>query len=153
MTAPAVTHRAHVRSPVDVLRLIGGLLTMVVGILAAITLDQAFLGLRDDGAAALGRFPECVAAIRAGLKKGGIKSSDHAQISLGMCLYNEQKYEAAISAFREAGKTNRSAGISERWIETIRFDIRRNEQIELAEAAAGNKVRELAMRRDTVVRH
>ena len=116
--------------------------------------DEGELDLRLGNAYLnLARFPECVAAIRAGLKKGGIKSPDHAQISLGMCLYNEQKYEAAISAFLEAGKTKRSASISERWIETIRFDIRRNEQIELAEAAAGNKVRELAMRRDTGVRH
>ena len=34
----------------------------------------------------LGQFGECVAAINNGIKKGGIKSPDHAQISLGMCL-------------------------------------------------------------------
>jgi tetratricopeptide (TPR) repeat protein len=95
----------------------------------------------------LGQFGECVAAINDGIKKGGIKSPDHAQISLGMCLYNQQKYRASIAAFREAGKTRRSGKVSRQWIRVINSDIERNEQIRLAEAAARKQQRELAERR------
>ncbi|MCH8071842.1 MAG: hypothetical protein IIA09_07840 [Proteobacteria bacterium] len=95
----------------------------------------------------LGQFGECVAAINKGIKKGGIKSPDHAQISLGMCLYNQQKYRASVAAFREAAKTRRSRKISRQWIRVIDSDIQRNEQIRLAEAAARKQQRELAQRR------
>ncbi len=53
-----VAHRAHVRSPVDVVRLIGGVLIIAVGVLAAVTFDRAFLGLRNDGDAALDILPQ-----------------------------------------------------------------------------------------------
>ena len=95
----------------------------------------------------LGQYGECVAAIADGIKKGGIKSPDNAQISLGMCLYNQKKYRSAITAFREAGKTRRSRNISRQWIRVIESDIQRNEQIRLAEAAAQRQQRELAARR------
>ena len=95
----------------------------------------------------LGRYTECVTAVRAGLRKGGIKSPDNAQISLGMCLYNQQKYNAAINAFREARKTRRSTRIADQWIKVIRSDIDRNEQIALAEAAARKQLEELKKRR------
>jgi tetratricopeptide (TPR) repeat protein len=110
--------------------------------------DEGELNLRLGNAHLnLGQFGECVAAIRDGLEKGGIKSPDNAQISLGMCLYNQKKYREAIAAFREAGKTNRSRKISNQWIRVIESDIERNEQIRLAEAAAQKQQRELAARR------
>jgi tetratricopeptide (TPR) repeat protein len=96
----------------------------------------------------LGRYPECVSAVQAGLRKGGIKSPDNAQISLGMCLYNQAKYSASINAFREARKTRRSARISNQWITVIQSDVERNEQIALAEAAARKQAQELAKRRE-----
>jgi hypothetical protein len=65
-----------------------------------------------------------------------------------MCLYNQQKYSAAIRAFREARKTRRSARIANQWIRVINSDIKRNEQIALAEAAARKQLRELAKRRE-----
>jgi hypothetical protein len=110
--------------------------------------DEGELNLRLGNAYLnLGQFGECVAAVQDGIKKGGIKSPDNAQISLGMCLYNQRKYRAAIAAFREAGKTNRSRKISRQWINVIDSDIQRNEQIRLAEAAAQKQQRELAARR------
>lgn len=110
--------------------------------------DEGELDLRLGNAYLnLGQFGECVAAINNGIKKGGIKSPDHAQISLGMCLYNQQKYRASIAAFREAGKTRRSGKVSRQWIRVINSDIERNEQIRLAEAAARKQQRELAERR------
>ena len=110
--------------------------------------DEGELNLRLGNAHLnLGQFGECVSAIQDGVKKGGIKSADNAQISLGMCLYNQRKYRDAIAAFREAGKTNRSRNISRQWIRVIESDLARNEQIRLAEAAAQKQQRELAERR------
>ena len=96
----------------------------------------------------LGRYGECISAVKAGLRKGGIKSPDNAQFSLGRCLYFQQKYRAAINAFREARKTRRSVKIANQWIKMINFDIDRNEQIALAEAAARRQLRDLAKRRE-----
>ncbi len=110
--------------------------------------DEGELNLRLGNAHLnLGQFGECVSAIQDGIKKGGIKSPDNAQISLGMCLYNQRKYRDAIAAFREAGKTNRSRNISRQWIRVIESDLARNEQIRLAEAAAQKQQRALAERR------
>jgi tetratricopeptide (TPR) repeat protein len=112
--------------------------------------DEGELDLRLGNAYLnLGRYGDCVSSVQAGLRKGGIKSPDNAQISLGMCLYNQQKYTASINAFREARKTRRSARISNQWIKVINSDIVRNEQIALAEAAARRQIRELQKRRES----
>lgn len=84
----------------------------------------------------LGEYAECETAVENAFKKGGIKNEDNAYISLGMCQYNQRKYQSAIRAFRNAGKTQRSARISRQWIAVIESDIEREEQIRLAEAAA-----------------
>ncbi len=95
----------------------------------------------------LNQYGECVSAVRSGLRKGGIKSEDHANISLGMCLYNQKKYKDAIKAFTAASKVRRSKRLSSQWIAVIRSDIARNEQIRLAENAARKRQEELAKRR------
>lgn len=110
--------------------------------------DDGELNLRLGNAHLnLGQYGECVAAINDGIRKGGIKSPDNAQISMGMCLYNQKKYNDAIKAFREAGKTKRSARIAEQWVNVIQSDLERNEQIRLAEAAAQKQQKEIAARR------
>ena len=90
-----------------------------------------------------GEYSDCVASVRNGIRKGGLKSPDNAQISLGMCLYNLRQYRASIEAFQTAAKTPRSRRVSNQWINVIRADIRRNEQIRLAEAAARKKRQEI----------
>jgi tetratricopeptide (TPR) repeat protein len=95
-----------------------------------------------------GQYGDCVKAVETGLRKGGLKSPDNAQISLGMCLYNQRKYNEAIKAFQEASKTPRSRSLSNQWINVIRADIERNEQIRLAEEAARKKRREIEARRE-----
>ena len=94
-------------------------------------LPEVQVGITELGNAHLnlGQYTECISAIREGVRKGGIKSPDNAQISLGMCLYNEKEYQDAIAAFRQAGKTQRSARISRQWISVIESDIERNRQI------------------------
>jgi len=115
--------------------------------------DEGELNLRLGNAHLnLGQYGECVSAIRDGIRKGGIKSPDNAQISLGMCLYNQKEYNDSIKAFREAGKTQRSARISRQWINVIESDLKRNEQIRLAENAARKQMQELANRRRAVER-
>jgi len=95
----------------------------------------------------LGEYKECIDAVQSGLRKGGLKSTDNAQISLGMCLYNERRYQSAIVAFREAGKTPSSRKIAQQWIAVINADVERNEQIRLAQQAAEKKRKEVEARR------
>ena len=97
----------------------------------------------------LSQYGECITAVKKGIEKGGIKSPDNAQISLGMCLYNEKKYREAIQAFTKAGKVKRSEKVSKQWIAVIRSDIARDEQIRLAETAARKRQEELAKRRQS----
>jgi tetratricopeptide (TPR) repeat protein len=100
----------------------------------------------------LGQYGECVSSVKAGIEKGGIKSDDNAQISLGMCLYNQKKYAESKAAFREAAKTARSRRISAQWVNVINSDIERDRQIQLAETAARKQAAELQKRRRQIDR-
>lgn len=95
----------------------------------------------------LGQYENCAEAVRGGLRKGGLKSPDNAQISLGMCLYNLKQYNDAKAAFREAAKERGSARIANQWVAVIDSDLERNEQIRLAEAAAQRQAEALEKRR------
>jgi hypothetical protein len=94
-----------------------------------------------------GEYEECAKSVRTGIRKGGLKSPDNAQISLGMCLYNLREYRNAITAFEQAAKTPRSRRVSSQWINVINADIQRNEQIRLAEEAARKTRRQLEERK------
>jgi tetratricopeptide (TPR) repeat protein len=95
----------------------------------------------------LGEYSECVDAAREGLNVGGLKSPDHAQISLGMCLYNLKRYDDAIAAFRAASRAERSQKMARQWIDVIQSDVDRDEQIRLAEVAARRQQQQLEQRR------
>lgn len=95
-----------------------------------------------------GDYDGCVSSVRAGIRKGGLKSPDNAQISLGMCLYNQRKYSDAISAFQSAAKTPRSRKVASQWTTVINADVERNRQIRDAERAAAAKVKEVNERRE-----
>jgi tetratricopeptide (TPR) repeat protein len=95
----------------------------------------------------LGDYDGCINAVQDGLRKGGLKNPDNARISLGMCLYNKRRYQAAIEAFRTASKTDRSRKIAQQWISVINADVERNEQIRLAQEAANKKRKEVEARR------
>jgi tetratricopeptide (TPR) repeat protein len=94
-----------------------------------------------------GNYGECVKSVRNGIRKGSLKSPDNAQISLGMCLYNERQYQDAIKAFQVASRTDRSRRVSSQWITVINADVQRNEAIRDAEAAARKKTAEVEARR------
>ena len=69
-----------------------------------------------------------------------------------MCLYNLKDYNEALAAFREAGKSERSARFARQWSAVIESDLERNRQINLAENAARRQQEELASRRRTAER-
>jgi tetratricopeptide (TPR) repeat protein len=92
-------------------------------------------------------YSDCAAAVRSGLSKGGLKSPDNAQISLGMCLYNLKQYGDAKSAFQAAARTDRSRKISQQWISVIDAELERNEAIRQARAAAETRRKEVEERR------
>jgi tetratricopeptide (TPR) repeat protein len=93
------------------------------------------------------QYGDCVTAVREGIRKGGLKMPDNAQISLGMCLYNLRRYNDSIKAFRAAAKVPRSKRTADQWIRVIDADIERNRQIRLAEEAAAKKRKEIEERR------
>ncbi len=94
-----------------------------------------------------GQYGECASAARQGLQVGGIDTPANAQITLGMCLYNQKQYQDAIEAFRAAARTERTRRTARQWIEVIEADIERDRQIEQAEAAARRQQEQLAQRR------
>jgi len=95
----------------------------------------------------VGQYGNCVISAKTSIRKGNLKSPDHIQISLGMCLYNQQKYTASKAAFKTAADAPRSRRTSQQWIRVINADIKRNEQIRLAEKAARKKRQELNARK------
>lgn len=58
LQAEAPAHRAHVRSPVDVLRIVVGAILLAGGVASANVLDSTLLGLSEDGAAAIESLPD-----------------------------------------------------------------------------------------------
>jgi tetratricopeptide (TPR) repeat protein len=94
------------------------------------------------------QYDDCVKAVQNGIRKGGLKSPDNAQISLGMCLYNQQKYTAATKAFQEAAKVPKSRKLANQWINVISAEVDRLEQIRLAEDAARKRQQQIQERRE-----
>ncbi len=95
----------------------------------------------------VGEYEECAKSARNGLRKGGLKNPDNAQISLGMCLYNTRDYNDAKDAFRAAARVQKSARVANQWIRVIEAEQERNLQIRLAQEAAQKKQQEVEARR------
>lgn len=95
----------------------------------------------------VGQYGDCVTSANTAIRKGGLKSPDNIQISLGMCLYNLRRYADAKKAFRNAAKVPRSQRTASQWINVIDAEVERNRQIRLAEEAARKKRQELEAKR------
>jgi len=119
---------------------------------AALTTDGEVDARLANSYLNVGDYANCVASAKNAVRKGGLKSPDNIQISLGMCLYNQQKYSESRTAFREAAKAPRSRRTSEQWRRVIDAEIERNRQIRLAEEAARKKRREIEARRAQISR-
>ena len=100
----------------------------------------------------IGEYGECVSSAKTAIRKGGLKSPDNIQISLGMCYYNLRRYNESKAAFREAAKTPRSQRTSGQWIRVIDAELERNRQIRLAEEAAQKKRKEIEDRKAKTAR-
>lgn len=85
-------------------------------------LGQAYINLE--------RYQEAVDTLQKGLRKGGIKRPDEAQIMLGMALFELDKYDAAKAAFKEASQDKRSRKSAEQWMAYVQNEQHRKEQLE-----------------------
>jgi len=95
----------------------------------------------------IGEYNECATAANTALRKGGLKSPDNVQISLGMCLYNLRRYDEARRAFDSAAQVPKSRRTANQWISVIDAEVERNRQIRLAEEAARKKQAEIEAKR------
>ena len=75
----------------------------------------------------LEQWRDAAAAIEKGLKLGGLKRSDQANIMLGMALFSQKRLTQARRAFERANRDNRSARTAGQWIKYVDSEIRRSE--------------------------
>ena len=66
-------------------------------------------------------------AVRKGIKLGGLKRSDTANIMLGMALFNQKRLEQARGAFERAATDNRSKRAAVQWIAYVDSEIKRRD--------------------------
>lgn len=76
------------------------------------------------------RYDEAVKSLQTAFKKGGLKRSDQANIMLGLALFETQKFEASIEAFRAASKDKRSRKAAETWLGYVNSEKERKKQLE-----------------------
>ena len=76
------------------------------------------------------RYDEAIESLRTAFKKGGLKRSDQANIMLGLALFETQKFDASLNAFREASKDKRSRKAAETWLGYVNSEKKRKKQLE-----------------------
>ena len=77
----------------------------------------------------LDEWTNCINSIRAGLKKGGVDRPDSANVTLGVCLYNNDELDSAIVAFDNASKDERSKKFSRQWVQFLKGEKDRRQRI------------------------
>lgn len=77
----------------------------------------------------LDQWQNCIEAIRDGLKKGKLEREDSANVTLGVCLYNNDNLDGAITAFTAARKDERSRKFADQWISFLRGEKDRRQRI------------------------
>jgi len=75
----------------------------------------------------LEQWKDASAAVQKGLKLGGLKRDDQANIMLGMALFNQKRLTQARKAFERAQRDKRSARTANSWIQYVDSEIRRTE--------------------------
>ncbi len=75
----------------------------------------------------LEQWKSAATAAQKGLKLGGLKRNDQANIMLGMALFNQKRLEQARRAFQRASQDNRSKRTATQWIAYVDSEIRRRE--------------------------
>ncbi|HUG99501.1 MAG TPA: tetratricopeptide repeat protein [Gammaproteobacteria bacterium] len=85
-------------------------------------LAQSYLNLYE--------YEDCVESARAALNRGGLRRPDTANMVLGTCLLELQRYDRAREAFRAARSNSRSRAAADRWINFIDREVARKRDIE-----------------------
>ncbi|MFT5888787.1 MAG: tetratricopeptide (TPR) repeat protein [Zhongshania sp.] len=75
------------------------------------------------------QFDKAEDAIENAFRKGDIKRPDTAYLVLGMARFNQQKYESAKKAFKEAAKSEKSKGYAIQWMEFMDKELARQEAL------------------------
>jgi tetratricopeptide (TPR) repeat protein len=86
-----------------------------------IRLAQAHLNLEN--------WSEAATAVEQGLKLGGLKRTDTANIMLGMALFNQKRLEQARRAFERAATDSRSRHAANQWIAYVDSEVKRREMM------------------------
>jgi Flp pilus assembly protein TadD len=63
-----------------------------------------------------GQYSQAIEAIERGLKKGGIKKPDAAQMALGIAYYNNKQKDQARAAFKAVPANSELKSIADLWI-------------------------------------
>ncbi len=77
------------------------------------------------------QYDECIEASNAGIRRGGLSRADTANLVLGTCLLEKQRYGPAREAFRAARTDERSRRTADNWIQFIDREIERKRDLEL----------------------
>jgi len=99
-----------------------------------IRLAQAHLNLEN--------WTEAANAVEQGLKLGGLKRSDTANIMLGMALFNQKRLEQARRAFERAASDSRSQRAASQWIAYVDSELKRREMMNQAPPEAEPRERD-----------
>jgi len=75
----------------------------------------------------LEHWDDAAKAIQQGLRIGGLKRDDQANIMLGMAYFNQKKYSAARKAFEAALPDQRSRRTAQQWIAYVDSEVQRAE--------------------------
>jgi tetratricopeptide (TPR) repeat protein len=86
-----------------------------------IRLAQAHLNLEH--------WSEAATAVEQGLKLGGLKRTDTANIMLGMALFNQKRLEQARRAFERAASDSRSRHAANQWIAYVDSEVKRRDMM------------------------
>ena len=84
-----------------------------------VRLAQAHINLEN--------WKEAAEAVQKGIRMGGLKRSDTANIMLGMALFNQKRLEQARRAFEVASRDNRSKRAATQWIAYVDSEIKRRD--------------------------
>lgn len=74
-------------------------------------------------------YTKAISAIVKGLKKGGVKRKDNANLVLGMAYFNTKQYSKARKAFKEAQKDKRSKKFADQWIKYMANELERQKKL------------------------
>lgn len=87
-----------------------------------VRLAQAYLNLD--------KYKEAIGSLETGLKKGGVKRRDTANVMLGLANFELQRFNASIEAFTAASRDKRSKKTATQWLGHVKNEKARKKQLE-----------------------